>query len=676
LNNQDTESRQISQLRSQAEKIAIEKAALSTNDLEVLTPEEIRQILHELRVHQIELEMQNSELRRTQAELDASRERYFNLFNLAPVGYVTVNEHGLILEANLTAGTLLGVSPIAMVHLPFFSFIFQEEQDSYYFHRKQLFKTGTPQSFELRMVKKDGTKFWVQVETTLVKNGEGTPICHMALSNIAERKRAEESLRENEENLRAILLTAMDGFWLADMQGRLLNVNETYCRMSGYSAQELLTMNISDLEITETPNEIAARIQKIMMQGEDRFESRHRRKDGSIIDVEVSVQHRRITGGRNVAFLRDITHRKQAEEALHRANAILQTAMDQSPAGIAIAEAPEGTLLYVNDAGMRIRGGTRETIVKKIAISQYVDTWQLLDLDGRPLKSDDVPLARAILFGETCNREFLIRHMDGNHRIVLANAAPIRDTKGHVIAAVVVFLDITERKRMKNALRLLSSRLLTSQEEEQRRIAMELHDQTGQDLNVLKLYLEALKSRLRKDQAALKAECDKILTYIDRIIEDVRRLAHGLSPSQLDALGLCAALKALIRTFSEKTRIPIRFNIDALDKAFPSQAEIVLYRLFQEALTNIYKHARAKTIQIDVGRQGDAISIAIRDDGQGFDPDLFGRGDPTRVERGMGLSAMEVRAHMIGAEFTISSQPNEGTEIKLLVPIHPKMADS
>jgi PAS domain S-box-containing protein len=496
-----------------------------------------------------------------------------------------------------------------------------------------------------------------------------------AILDITERKRAEKALKESEERHRTILQTAMDGFWMADMQGRLLDVNETYCRMSGYSAQELLNMNISDLEIIETPEETSFHIRKIMMQGEDRFESRHRRKDGSIFDVEVSVQHRSGKGGRNVAFLRDITERKQAEEALHQANAILQTAMDQSAAGIAIVDAPDGTLRYVNDAGLRIRGGTRETIVNKIWINQYSDPWKIMDLDGKPLKRDEVPLSRAILLGETCRREFLVRRMDGDDRVVLANAAPIRNAKGDITAGVAVFMDITERKRMKSALQLLSSRLLTSQEEEQRRIAMELHDQTGQDLNVLKLYLGTLKSRLRKDQAGLKAECDKILKYTDGIIEDVRRLAHGLSPSQLDALGLCAALKALIRNFSEKTGIPIHFDIDALDKAFPSEAEIVLYRLFQEALTNIYKHARAQMVRIDVCRQGDALSITIKDDGQGFDPDLFGSGDPS-VERGMGLSAMELRAHMIGAALKISSRSEEGTEIKLRVPIHTKRADS
>src|SRR6266568_3294503 len=136
--------------------------------------------------------------------------------------------------------------------------------------------------------------------------------------DITERIDAEEALRESEHRLRTILRTAMDGFWRTDVQGRFLEVNETYCRMSGYSEQELLAMSISDVEAQETPSEVVAHIRSIMVRGEDRFESRHRRKDGSIFPVEVSAQYRTPDGGQMVAFLRDITERKRVEMALQK----------------------------------------------------------------------------------------------------------------------------------------------------------------------------------------------------------------------------------------------------------------------------------------------------------------------------------------------------------------------
>ena len=136
--------------------------------------------------------------------------------------------------------------------------------------------------------------------------------------DVTERKQVEAALRESEEQHRTILRTAMDGFWLVDTQGRLLEVNETYCRMSGYSAQELLAMVIPDLEAIEALDDTATHMQRIIDKGHDRFESRHRRKDGSIFDVEIGVQYRSIDGGRFVVFLQDITERKRAEQELKR----------------------------------------------------------------------------------------------------------------------------------------------------------------------------------------------------------------------------------------------------------------------------------------------------------------------------------------------------------------------
>lgn len=146
-------------------------------------------------------------------------------------------------------------------------------------------------------------------------NGQGRLIGTGNISrDITERKLNEEALRESEEKHRTILQTAMDGFFITDMQGRLMEVNETYCRMSGYSKQELLTMRVSDLEVIETPDEIARRILKIRAHFMDRFETRHRRKGGTIFDIDASIQYQPIEGGRIVAFMRDITERKQAEE--------------------------------------------------------------------------------------------------------------------------------------------------------------------------------------------------------------------------------------------------------------------------------------------------------------------------------------------------------------------------
>ena len=131
--------------------------------------------------------------------------------------------------------------------------------------------------------------------------------------NITDRNLAEEALRESEKRYRRILQTATDGFWLIDLDGRLLDVNDAYCTMSGYTEEELLSMSISDLEALESHEEVSAHIEKIMDQSGDRFETQHRRKDGSILDVEVSVQFQPEGRGLFFVFVRDITERKQVE---------------------------------------------------------------------------------------------------------------------------------------------------------------------------------------------------------------------------------------------------------------------------------------------------------------------------------------------------------------------------
>jgi len=191
------------ELRRQAEENARTDEATTE---ESLSPEETRRVLHELRVHQIELELQNEELRRAQEALELSRTRYFDLYDLAPVGYFTLSEEGLILEANLTAATLFGAVKSALVKQPLTRFIVHEDQDIYYRHRKQLFETGAPQAFELRMLRPNAPPFWARLETTTAQNGgSGAPGCRGVVSDITERKRAEEELRGKKKELEHLL---------------------------------------------------------------------------------------------------------------------------------------------------------------------------------------------------------------------------------------------------------------------------------------------------------------------------------------------------------------------------------------------------------------------------------------------------------------------------------------
>ncbi|WP_052812921.1 PAS domain-containing sensor histidine kinase [Desulfonatronum thioautotrophicum] len=178
--------RHVNQIELEMDNMEL-SAALSIDD--------VRRPLHELRVHQIELELQNEELRTAYDELDVVKARYYDLYNLAPVGYVTLSEPGLILEANLAAAALLGTDQGALATQPLARFIHKADQDAYYLHRKQVFKAGIPLELELRLVQADDGYSWVYLASSSARGENGEPVCHMVISDISKRKQAEEQLQ-------------------------------------------------------------------------------------------------------------------------------------------------------------------------------------------------------------------------------------------------------------------------------------------------------------------------------------------------------------------------------------------------------------------------------------------------------------------------------------------------
>jgi PAS domain S-box-containing protein len=192
-------------LRKRAEeKFRSDAAAAGATTRKSPSPGETQQALHELRVHQIELEMQNEELRRAQVDLEALRSRYFDLYDLAPVSYFTLSEKGLIMEANLTAAELLGMAKTTLVKHPFTRFILPGDQDIYHKHRKRLFETGAPQGCELRLLKKDGARLWAWLEATVARNAGEAPVCRLMASDITLRKQAEEALQKAFDQIKTL----------------------------------------------------------------------------------------------------------------------------------------------------------------------------------------------------------------------------------------------------------------------------------------------------------------------------------------------------------------------------------------------------------------------------------------------------------------------------------------
>ena len=291
---------------------------------------------------------------------------------------------------------------------------------------------------------------------------------------------------------------------------------------------------------------------------------------------------------------------------------------------------------------------------------------------------DDLPgvkdLFVNILQGVAGNFEVRFFAKDGRIRLLSVNAVPLHDG-GTVVGMFNIGRDITEHRNVERALqesekqlRYLSSQLLTAQDTECRRISRELHDELGQALSVIKLRLSFIQKELKKDQKTAGEECQTISQYINQVIENVRRLSRDLSPSILEDAGLSAAIRWLIANSNHNhhhTNVTLD-DVD-IDHLFSERAQIIIYRILQEALTNIGRHAQAKNVSVIIRRHGDGASFSIEDDGIGFD--VFRAATANPDERGLGLAIMEERARMLGGSLEIWSERGKGTRITFHVPL-------
>lgn len=197
-------------LRLQAEAIARDNAEMNTGLPEILTLAGMQRTLHELQVHQIELEMQNDELRRTQLLLETARSRYFDLYDLAPVGYCTVSESGLVVEANLAVAALLGIARDKLVGQRISRLVAKDHQNTYYSMRRQLLDSGTPQTCELQIVDLEGKTCWVQMTSSAVRDETGALGQHLVLADISESKVMAEAMQASEARYLALVDSSPD----------------------------------------------------------------------------------------------------------------------------------------------------------------------------------------------------------------------------------------------------------------------------------------------------------------------------------------------------------------------------------------------------------------------------------------------------------------------------------
>ena len=236
--------------------------------------------------------------------------------------------------------------------------------------------------------------------------------------------------------------------------------------------------------------------------------------------------------------------------------------------------------------------------------------------------------------------------------------------------------EIAERKRTEvflkeseKQIRHLSSQVLRAQEVERRRISMELHDELGQALSVMKLRIGSMARESGKDPCAFREDCEHLLEYLDEIIEEVRRLSLALSPRVLEDLGLTSAIRWLIGNFEKIPGLNVNSAIEEIDDLVDQDDRMAIYRVVQEALTNISRYAEARNVSVSIRRYDDKAAFSIEDDGNGFDPKQVTQ---DAAENGFGLATMNERVRMTGGIFDLKSQAGMGTKISFTVPAEAK----
>jgi PAS domain S-box-containing protein len=314
----------------------------------------------------------------SEEELRASEERFSKAFRASPVAMaISKIDDGLLLDANEAWFAMWGSSREEATGKTAAGRGHWAEMSQRSVFLDQLRRDGRVRNFEASFFTAAGEA------KTAVIGGEvihlsGEPRLLIAFNDITEQKRVEKALKEREALYRSVITTTHDAFWINDLSGRLVEVNDNYVRRSGYSRDELLGMRVADLEVQETANDVATHIERIRTLGSEVFTSRHRTKTGEIWDVEVAISYSGVQGGRIFSSFRDITERKQAEKALRESEERFAKAFQASPAAMSISRIDDGLNMDVNDEWHAMTGYSRADAIGKtvMQLSAWTDLTQ------------------------------------------------------------------------------------------------------------------------------------------------------------------------------------------------------------------------------------------------------------------------------------------------------------
>lgn len=525
--------------------------------------------------------------------------------------------------------------------------------------------------FDFRVVYPDHSIHWLSVTGQVVARDlemQGT-IVRGCLIDITATRRAEETVQRSEALLRAVTNGTTDAVYAKDLQGRYLLFNDSASAMVGMSSNEVLGKDDTALFPAEEALAVMAGDRRVMASGEvQTYEEEVTMAQGRRTYLSTKGPLRGADGKVSGLFgvARDITDRKQAERELRNAGAKMNAIFNALSEGVVVLDL-NGVVTEANAAVATMIDHDGESLVDHDQDARSV----VVREDESAFPPDEQPDMTVLRTGEAVrNVQLGVRNHQGEIKWLLVNSEPMRDDEGRLQGAVSSFVDITDLRRKEKRLRdfagrlqRLSAKLIDVQERERATLARELHDEVGQGLTAVLLNLRNIERRLADETAV--SQLRGSIEIADTVFNQLHSLSLNLRPPQLDLLGLERTLLGHVRERALAAGLKYRLNLSLGDRGRTKQVDIACFRIVQEALTNVIRHAQAHEVCVDMEQVSDAIRMSIRDDGVGFD--VGAALSPTSGR--IGLLGMQERVEILNGAFEITSNPGAGTEILATVPL-------
>ncbi len=594
-----------------------------------------------------------------------------DLYQNAPCGYHSVDKNGMFLRINDTELKMLGYSRNEIVGKMHLQDLHSNRSLARFNETFSQFKEcGQINNLELEFTRKDGTLIPVLVSATALKDSKGQFLMSRSMIyDLTEQKRTEVSLRVSEERFRTLFGSIRDAVFVHEMSadgmpGGFIEVNDVACERLGYSRDELLALRPIDIDAPDSMVDIRPIVEQLAAGRSMVFEQIHQARDGRQIPVEVSANTFTLQGKNLViALVHDISERKLAEENFRLSRRAIESSFNAFIITTAASNAGQShplsyPITYVNPAFERITGYTVEEVLGKTPrFLQGTD-------DDQP---DIAKLNLALREQHECRVTLRNYRKNGSLFWNELLIGPVWDANGKVTHYVGIINDITEHMEIerklidsREELRKLAIYDDGLREEERKHIAREVHDELGQLLTVLKMDISLLQMQFDKIPGLVE-KTEEMRLLVENTIRVVRHIVSDLRPAALD-MGIAGALEWLGEDFSRHTGIRCSYKGPETDPAIDDKIATAIFRIAQESLTNVARHASATTVSMHVSCSAEELRLSVEDDGSGFDPvTILQRKDA------FGLLGMRERVAALKGMLHIDSCPGKGTRIVIEV---------